>query len=225
MAYFPKTVLTGIIGGIGVSLFILGLGLPLPPSSSALTFSSVSTVLFGSEHLGLLSASCIPAFFLSYSIRSDFLRRRFSGATQHAYYIPLFFVTIPIIFWIAVAMTRKSNTQGMAMLVDSGWLFKIQDEGLHQRGTGPSWNYWKLFDFHNVAPHALKSATTNIVLVVVIGVLNLPIYVPALGFSLRVPVNMNHEFIGQGAANLLAGIAGTVPNILVSAKREHKCDC
>lgn len=53
-------------------------------------------------------------------------------------------------------------------------------------------------------------------LLVVIGVLNLPIYVPALGSSLDVSVNMNHEFMGQGVANILAGLAGTVPNILVS---------
>lgn len=56
---------------------------------------------------------------------------------------------------------------------------------------------------------------TNIVLVVVIGVLNLPIYVPALGLALKVKVNTNHEFIGQGVANILAGVAGTAPNILV----------
>ena len=122
-------------------------------------------------------------------------------------------------------MTRRTNAQGMAMLADSGWLFKIQDGGPHPHGTRPSWIYWNLFDFHNVNFHALKSATTNIVLVVVIGVLNLPIYVPALGFSLRVPINMNHEFIGQGVANLLAGFAGTVPNILVSAVLHRKFNC
>lgn len=117
---------------------------------------------------------------------------------------------------------RKTNTGGMDILVDNGWLFKIEDDGLHQQYPGPAWNYWALFDFNNVAFSALKSAITNIVLVVVIGVLNLPIYVPALGYSLRVPVSMNHEFIGQGVANLLAGCAGTVPNILVSVDLTHK---
>ncbi len=61
----------------------------------------------------------------------------------------------------------------------------------------------------------MKNAIENIVLLVVIGVLNLPIYVPALAFSLNVPYDMNHEFFGQGAANILAGLAGTAPNILV----------
>lgn len=111
---------------------------------------------------------------------------------------------------------HKANAHGMATLVYSGWLFKIEKSGKQQRyGRGLSWAYWHLFDFNNVEMQALGSAATNIVLVVVIGVLNLPVYVPALGSSLRVPYNMDHEFIGQGAANLLAGFAGTVPNILV----------
>ncbi|KAL8899964.1 MAG: hypothetical protein Q9207_005925 [Kuettlingeria erythrocarpa] len=100
------------------------------------------------------------------------------------------------------------------MLVTTGWLFKIEKTDQSLYGAGPSWVYWRLFDFKNVEVRALKAAATNIVLLVIIGVLNLPIYVPALGYSLRVPVNMNHEFIGQGVANLVAGLAGTVPNIM-----------
>ncbi|KAL8654946.1 MAG: hypothetical protein Q9210_001189 [Variospora velana] len=214
VAYFPKTVLTGVIGGIGVSLFILGLELPLPPSSPGLTLSSSGAVLFGAEHLALLCASCVPAFLLSFSIRSDLLRRSSFGLTRHPYYIPLYFVVIPIVFWIVIAIMRKTDQQGRAMLVTSGWLFQIENPGEGQYGPGPSWIYWHLFDFNNVEIQALKSAIANIVLVVIIGVLNLPIYVPALGYSLRVPVNMNYEFIGQGVANLLAGLAGTVPNVL-----------
>ena len=102
------------------------------------------------------------------------------------------------------------------MLVSNGWLFGVDDSAKQQSGIGSAWVYWTLFDFSKVDLHALKNATTNIILLVVIGVLNLPIYVPALGSSLGVSVNMNHEFMGQGVANILAGLAGTVPNILVS---------
>ncbi len=104
----------------------------------------------------------------------------------------------------------------MSMLIEKGWLFCIDDSSNRSSGIGFAWVYWTLFNFSRVDLHALKDVTTNIVLLVVIGVLNLPIYVPALGTSLGVPVNMDHEFIGQGVANILAGIAGTVPNILVS---------
>ena len=101
------------------------------------------------------------------------------------------------------------------MLVKNGWLFGVDNSTKRKSGIGLAWVYWTLFDFSKVEIHALKNATTNIVLLVIIGVLNLPIYVPALGSSLSVPVNMNHEFVGQGVANILAGLTGTVPNVLV----------
>lgn len=208
--------LTGVIGGIGVSLFVLGLALPFPPSSPPLTFSSVGSELFGFGHLGLLFASCGPALFLSFSIRSDFIRRWTYGKSQHAYYIPLYFVFIPIIFWVTVICLQRTNGAGRDTLVNSGWLFDVDLPNKGAADIGLDWVYWTLFDFTSVEIYALKAAVTNIVLLVVIGVLNLPIYVPALGSSLGVSVNMNHEFIGQGIANVLAGLAGTVPNILVS---------
>ena len=170
------------------------------------------------NHLGLLFASCGPAFLLSISLRSISLRRCTFGIPQHAYYIPFYLLLIPILFWITIAGLQYTDKAGMDMLVRNGWLFSIDDSVKTQSGIGSAWIYWTLFDFSKVDLHALKNATTNIILLVVIGVLNLPIYVPALGSSLGISVNMNHEFIGQGVANILAGLAGTVPNILVSLK-------
>ncbi|KAJ7788666.1 hypothetical protein B0H14DRAFT_3576160 [Mycena olivaceomarginata] len=59
-----------------------------------------------------------------------------------------------------------------------------------------------------------------------VGVLNLPIYVPALAFILDISYDMNREllgdlltgslleqFSGQGVANIFAGMLGTVPSI------------
>ncbi|KAL8813190.1 MAG: hypothetical protein Q9200_000457, partial [Gallowayella weberi] len=83
-----------------------------------------------------------------------------------------------------------------------------------QTSMGSSWDYWQLFNFTKVELHAFKYAATNITLVVVIGILNLPVYVPALSLSLKTKVSANHEFVGQGVANILAGIAGAPPNIL-----------
>ena len=205
-----------MIGGIGVSLFILGLGLPFPSTSPQLSLASAGLELFASNHLGLLFASCVPAFFLSFSLHSEFLQRYTFGKTQHAYYVPLYLMLIPVVFWTIVAGLHKADSAGMATLVKSGWLFEVDVSTKQQAGIGHSWVYWTLFNFSIVEYHALKGAITNIVLLVIIGVLNLPIYVPALGSSLGVAVNMDHEFLGQGVANMLAGAAGTVPNILVS---------
>lgn len=213
MAYFPQTVLTGAIGAIGLSLFILALGLTLPSSSPDLSLGNARSVLFNDTHLPLLAASFIPALFLSFSIRFQSLKRWTREMVQSDYYIPTYLFCIPIFFWIVAGATHVSKDS----LVDSGWLFQVAaSESQPGTGIGDTWNYWKDFNFSLVEWRAMKNALANIVLVVVIGVLNLPIYVPALAFSLDVSYDMNHEFFGQGAANLLAGLTGTVPNILVS---------
>ncbi|KAK0197494.1 hypothetical protein F5146DRAFT_1130353 [Armillaria mellea] len=186
VAYFPQTVLTGAIGAIGLSLFILGLGLMLPPSSPVLTLSSAGSILFNSSHLPHLVASFFPALILSVSTRSQLINRWTRGTVQNA-----------------------------DALVANGWLFRVDASATRGSGIGTAWIYWREFDFSKVEWWAMKNAIENIVLLVVIGVLNLPIYVPALAFSLNVPYDMNHEFFGQGAANILTGITGTAPNILV----------
>lgn len=211
----PRTVLNGIIGGIGVSLIILGLGIPFPASSPPLSLASAGSILFSVNHLPLFFASFLPACLLSISVRSEFLGRCTMGATKNAFYVPIYLILIPAFFWIIVVILHRAGAADMATLVKSGWLFEIHDS-VNQQGGVP-WDYWTLFDFSKIEHNALKSATTNIVLVVVIGVLNLPVYLPALGLALQKPVNMDYEFIGQGAANVLAGMAGTVPNVLVDS--------
>ncbi|KAJ7183788.1 hypothetical protein C8R46DRAFT_1344499 [Mycena filopes] len=211
VAYFPQTVLTGAIGAIGVSMFVLGLGLPFPPSATPLVLGNVATTLFAKEHLGLLAASFFPAFILSVSLRSKSLEVWTRGAVQSAYYIPVYLLCIPVVFWI----TARALHTPHAHLVATGWLFSVDTASISSpTGVVSSWNYWMLFDFRLVEWHALRNALQNIILLVVIGVLNLPIFVPSLAFSLDVAYDMNHELIGQGVANLLAGVVGTVPNIL-----------
>ena len=90
------------------------------------------------------------------------------------------------------------------MLIRNGWLSGVDDSAKPQSGIGSAWVYWTLFEFSQLDLHALKNVTTNIVLLVIVGVLDLPIYVlPKLDSSLGVTINMNHEFIEQGIANIL----------------------
>ncbi|KAJ7073609.1 sulfate transporter family-domain-containing protein [Mycena amicta] len=209
VAYFPQTVLTGAIGAIGVSLFILGLELPFPSGAPTLSLSNAASTLFATRHLGILSASFLPAIILSIALRARSVQIVTRGLVRSAYFIPVYLLTIPIVFWVTVQARGIPQKE----LTATGWLFTVE------KTSDPSvliagWNYWALFDFKLVEWSALKSATQNIVLLVVIGILNLPIYVPTLAFSLDTSYDMNHELLGQGVANILAGVLGSVPNIL-----------
>ncbi|CAN8098492.1 unnamed protein product [Discula destructiva] len=215
ISYFPPTVLTGAIGGIGVALFILGLGLPLP-SDVTLTLANAGQVLFSRDHVGVLLASLLPIIFLCYSVRSAWLSKLTRGAVEHPYYVPLFLLSIGLFFWVIVAGVGIARLGGVAGLAADNWLFETPASSAEGgvRGFVDAINYWQLFDFGKVRMSALGNAATNLVLLVVIGVLNLPVYVPALALALDVPFSMNHELIGHGASNILAGLCGTVPNIL-----------
>ena len=216
VAYFPRTVLTGAIGAIGVSLFVLGLELSLPASSGPLTLKSAWLVLFNRSHLGIFLASVLPAVFLSLSTHSTLIERLSRGATQHALYVPAYLLITAAAFWVAVAALGLANEEGMQMLARRGWLFMIEESAQNPQDIGRAWMYWKLFDWDKVEWHAMKGAVVDIVLLVVIGVLNLPLFIPMLAFALDVPsYDMDHEFLGHGVANILAGVVGTLPNLVV----------
>ncbi|KAJ7066215.1 hypothetical protein C8F01DRAFT_1346317 [Mycena amicta] len=209
VAYFPQTVLTGAIGAIGVSLFILGLELPFPSNAPALSLSNAASTLFATRHLGILAASFFPALILAIFLRARSVEVATRGLVRSAFFIPIFLLVIPIVFWVVVRARGIPQEE----LIATGWLFTVE------KASGPSdlvagWNYWALFDFKLVEWRALKSATQNIVLLCVLGILNLPIFVPTLAFTLDVSYDMNYELLGQGVANILTGAVGSVPNIL-----------
>ncbi|TFK33141.1 sulfate transporter family-domain-containing protein [Crucibulum laeve] len=214
--YFPRTVLQGVIGAIGVALFLSGLEQTLPPTSSSLSISTAKDLLFNTNHLPLLFASLFPAILLWGSIRSKFAARITRGATQHPFFTPFFVIIITAVFWTVVAGIKLDSKEGMAHLVDKGWLFHVEDEVLQQKGIGTAWMYWRLYDFRKVQWWALRRTVPDMLLLVVIGVLNFPIYIGALALSLNIPsYNMDHELLGQGAANFLSGVVGSLPNQMV----------
>ena len=199
-----------------MSLFLLALELTLPPSAAVLTLHSARHVLFNAQHMPLLVASILPAFLLSVSIRLPLLKRASFGFTQHALFVPVYMLTIVGLFWITIAGSRLANPAGIEHLSKQGWLFTMQSSTGHHKSLVSAWNYWTYFDFSLVRWSAMKKASQDIVLLVVIGVLNLPIYIPAMALSLDIPVyNMNHELFGHGISNVLAGAIGTVPNLVV----------
>ena len=95
------------------------------------------------------------------------------------------------LFWIIVGGLGIDNLGGLHGLASRGWLFSSSESlGNGKMSLGESLNFWTLFDFSLVEMSALSNAVTNFVLLVVIGVLNLPVYVPALALSLDVPYSM-----------------------------------
>jgi SulP family sulfate permease len=128
---------------------VLGLGLPFPSSATPLSLSNVASTLFSKNHLSLLAASFFPAFFLSVSVRSRYIELWTRGLIRSPYYIPVYLLMIPTVFWIvapAAGISRES-------LMSAGWLFTVDTASVSSSsGLVASWNYWALFDFVSSTP-------------------------------------------------------------------------
>ena len=195
----------------------MALEISLPEAAGQLSMNNVKSALLSREHIPLLFASCLPAVVPCLTLRLDWLNRITRGATKHALFTPLYFLAIACAFWVGVVASGKIDSKRMIRLIDEGWLFPIGSFAGGNTEVGPSWNYWALFNFKNVEWTALGAAAQNIVLTVFVGVINLPIYIPALAQAIDVAqYSMNFELFGHGMANVLAGLTGTIPNLVVS---------
>ncbi|KAL6166017.1 hypothetical protein ACJQWK_07387 [Exserohilum turcicum] len=206
--YFPRTVKTGVVGAVGVSLFVLGLEIPFSSKSAHLSYKT----LFEKSHLPLLAASLGPAVLLSSSGRLSCLERIPKKPTKHPLYIPLFCFAVAGVFWLVVATCKDTS---MKKLVSAGWLFSVENRST-QATAAAEWDYWALFNFKKVEWYALSAGIRDIILLVLIGALSLPIFASEAFLERGKSDNsMNHEFVGHGISNTIAGAIGTLPNLFV----------
>ncbi|KAF8149669.1 hypothetical protein K438DRAFT_444925 [Mycena galopus ATCC 62051] len=139
-----RRLLTGAIGAIGVSLFVLELGLSFPSSATPLSLPDVRSTLFDKGHLGLLVASFFPAF-----IQSSFSVYRAVDARVHP--LRVLHSNLPPVFWITFHALGAPNER----LVAAGWLFTVDSASLSASEIVASWNYWALFDFASIPAYPL----------------------------------------------------------------------
>lgn len=222
LQYFPRPVLTGIVGGIGVHLFVMGFEIVQPAAHPHLGWDTLREQLFNARQLPLTLATVLPAVVIYLTVRFKLCARLPWGEKVHEIFIPGIMVIIAALFWIGAAAAGRTSTSGLKGLVADGWLFDVQGaRGGNATGSigidvNSNINYWQLFDFSNVQWRALGAPAKNIVLVVLIGVVNLPVAIGALETMVPdVKPDVDRELLGSGAANLLAGAVGSLPTLIV----------
>jgi MFS superfamily sulfate permease-like transporter len=202
-------------GAVGVSLFLQGLEITLPRTSPHLSFNT----LFEKTHLPLLAASLGPAIFLSLSTRLSCFPSLIRNSTL---YVPLFCCAVGGIFWVVVAACSRVTIKGLA---SAGWLFAAEEGSQHAPAVA-EWDYWTLFDFGKVQWRALSAGIRDIILLVLIGTLSLPIFTSAAALEFNLPnYNLNHDFVGHGISNVVAGAIGALPNLFVHCTTSSKTNC
>ncbi|KAF9505966.1 hypothetical protein BS47DRAFT_1378186 [Hydnum rufescens UP504] len=197
IGFFPRHILVGCIGGVGVFLIQTGLNVAagLGELDADLSWSLLK-LYFTDAHILVLWT---PAFALAVLLR--IITHKF----HHQLIFPMYFLVIPIIFY-GVVLVAGLNLDSLRA---SGWLFDV--------GTSrePWYKFYSYFDFHNTSISALWATMPTQLALLFFNVLHPPLNVPALGVSLnKDDADLNLELTGHGVSNLIAGFMGVPSNYL-----------
>ncbi|CAO1637651.1 unnamed protein product [Parajaminaea phylloscopi] len=200
IGFFPRHILVGCIGGVGV--FLLETGFEV-----AGRLEGDKGFKYNYETLAYLFQSWHVIALWGTPLLLAVLLRVIMIKVHHPLVMPTYFIAItPIFYLIAVGILGKSVPQ----LQSTGWIFDIGPAG-----KAPFYRYLGYFDFTQTSWEALWKTMPTMVSLTFFSILHVPLNVPALAVSLKEDnVNVDRELTGHGISNLIAGALGTVPNYL-----------
>lgn len=198
VGFFPRHILVGCIGGIGIFLIQTGLtvSMRMPEQDFTLSLKTLRVLFLDPKSFTLWALPLVLAIVLR------FITHKF----DHRFIFPSYFVIMAIIFYIVVNVARLD----LGELRQAGWLFSLPSmpgETWYKFYTYLHWKQIKLGPLWSTLPTQFALLFFN--------VLHPPLNVPALAVSLNEDVDTNKELVGHGYSNILSGLLGTVPNYLV----------
>ncbi|TFK98319.1 sulfate transporter family-domain-containing protein [Pterulicium gracile] len=197
IGFFPRHILVGCIGGVGAFLIETGLAvcMRIDDDDFTIEFSTLKFML--QPHM---LAMWVPPLVLAALLRVITHRWR------HQLIFPLYFVLVPVVFYLIVLAARIN----ISTLRSGGWVFDIQD------GEDSHWyEFYQWLHWNNIHWGALADTLPTQLALLFFNILHPPLNVPALAVSLNEDVDTNRELVAHGYSNLFAGLFVTVPNYLV----------
>ncbi|CEL61232.1 putative protein C24H6,11c OS=Schizosaccharomyces pombe (strain 972 / ATCC 24843) GN=SPAC24H6.11c PE=4 SV=1 [Rhizoctonia solani AG-1 IB] len=199
IGFFPRHILVGCIGGVGIFLIETGLEVAAGINDEGgfqYNLETFKLYFMNSRNLLLW----LPAFGLAVLLRV--ITHRF----HHQLIFPMYFIGIGVIFYIVVAIVGID----LQALRGGGWVFDVGGS------TEPWWHFYTYFDFRQTSWSAIWAGMPTQLALLFFNILHPPLNVPALAVSLNEDnIDTNRELTAHGISNLLAGFIGTVPNYLV----------
>lgn len=200
IGFFPRHILVGCIGGVGVFLIETGLevaGRLEAENGFQYDLATLQYFFQSGQMVALWATPLLLAIVL----------RIITTKVHHPLVMPVYFLAItPIFYLIAVPILGMS----MEQLRHDGWVFDIG-----AAGQAPFWRYLTYLDFSQTSIRAIWNTMPTMISLTFFSVLHVPLNVPALGVSLKEDnVDVDRELTGHGISNLIAGAFATVPNYL-----------
>ncbi|KAF7291504.1 Sulfate transporter family protein [Mycena kentingensis (nom. inval.)] len=199
IGFFPRHILVGCIGGVGVFLLQTGLAVSIriPDDELTPTLSTIKLVFFDGHNLLLWTIPLALAIFLRLGTEQ--------WRWRHQLIFPGYFLLIPLTFYFVVLCGHLD----VGRLRKDGWVFGVVGN------PEPWYTFYKYYDLSKIRFGPLWDTLPTQFALLFFNILHPPLNVPALSVSLNEDVDTDKELVAHGYSNLLAGIFGTVPNYLV----------
>ncbi|KAH9844617.1 Cyclic nucleotide-monophosphate binding domain [Teratosphaeria destructans] len=195
--FFPHSILTGCIGGVGIFLFLTGVEV------SARLDGSVELTLALAQKL--FRADTVPLWIppLALAIILMVIRHYY----DRPWLVPAYYIAITAIFYVVTAAVPAIT---MDKLRDAGWVFAAPAAGV------PFYNFYSHYKFGLVDWRAIWMTIPSQLALTFFGILHVPINVPNLAMVVQEDnVSINRELIMHGISNTLSGCVGSIQNYLV----------
>jgi SulP family sulfate permease len=195
--FFPHSILTGCIGGVGVFLFITGIEVSARLDGNLEFTVEVIQKLFSADTAPLWIPPLILAILLL--VIKHFYDR--------PWLVPAYYIAITAIFYI---VTTAVPSISMDNLRANGWVFEAPAAGV------PFYNFYSHYKFSLVDWEAIWITVPSQFALTFFGILHVPINVPNLAMVVQEDnVSINRELIMHGISNTLSGCVGSIQNYLV----------
>ncbi|KAI8911753.1 sulfate transporter family-domain-containing protein [Gorgonomyces haynaldii] len=192
--FFPRHVLVGCIGGIGLFLIFTAIEVTagIEPVINLHFFESLiaprALVLWGSSLLAALVLKLIQSI------------------NHNPLVVPAFYCILPIGFY-AIVLSLGIPFEDLRSM---GWMFKLPDAA-----DAPFYTPWTYIDLGQINWYAVLVTLPTQLALTFFGILHVPINVPALSVSTKQDVDLSWEIIGHGIGNLASGVLFLPQNYMV----------
>ncbi|KAI0238431.1 hypothetical protein L0F63_006271 [Massospora cicadina] len=194
MEFFPRHILIGCIGGVG--LFLIATGIML----TADVMPSFDWKVWGK----LFSGDVVPLWGLALALALTL--QTLARSIRHQFLAPAFFFMIPVAFYLWGFAAGFEVEQ----LRERGWVFPLPTP------VKPFYDFYLNFSLARTSWATLPKLVPAILSLTFFGILHVPINVPALAASTGMhEVDINRELVCHGVSNIVSGCFGSVQNYLI----------
>lgn len=197
IGFFPRHILIGCIGGVG--LFLLATGFEVSARLDGSFEYNIHTIRI------LLQTSTVPLWVipLSLAVLLLLIKTRVKHSLTDATFFLLIILGFYLVEWAAADLTIPKLRHG-------GWIFDAP------RSNSPWYHFYTLYNFQLVSGKALAATIPAMLALTFFALLHVPINIPALGLTLQFDeVDVDRELRAHGISNALSGLCGSVQNYLV----------